>query len=143
MALHLPAVLLLLPILAVIIASPCSYAAVPADLIGTWGYTVLGHGTPAYQGYFTWKDEAGTITFNSNGTMTSLYTESADVCPSGTCLASDGGTVPYTATANPDGSITVTMDPGADQQVLRFVVSDDGSMFFTDGTSVVDETPVS
>ncbi len=70
--------------------------------------------------------------------MTNLYTESADVCPSGFCPASYGGTVPYTATANPDGSITVAMDPGPDQKVLRFIVSDDGSMFFMDGTSVAD-----
>jgi hypothetical protein len=139
MALHLPAVIVLLLLFGVIFASRCGYAATPADLIGTWGYTVLGHATPGGQGYFTWKDEAGTLAFNSDGTMTNLYTESADVCPSGFCPVSGGGSSPYTAAANPDGSITVAMNPGADQTILRFVVSDDGSMFFADGTSVVDK----
>jgi hypothetical protein len=105
-------------------------------LIGTWGYTVLGHATPDTNGFFTWKTEAGTIVIRGNGTLTVSYGEGADICPTlDYCKAVETATVPYTATANADGSITLIRNPGADQDVMRFVVSDDGSMAFGDGTA--------
>jgi hypothetical protein len=106
----------------------------PSVLIGRWGYTVLGHGNVP-PSWFNWKTEAGTIEFTATE-MSVEYSESADNCPSvDFCIPGDTYSVRYNAASNPDGTITVTGNPGPDQDTMRFAVSDDGKVAVIDGTT--------
>ncbi len=60
---------ILLPLMLFVLSATCGLAATITDLVGKWGYTVLGHGVPFDRGFYTWKDEAGTMIFGAD-TMT-------------------------------------------------------------------------
>jgi hypothetical protein len=104
-------------------------------LIGKWGYIFLGHGCA--NAWFTWKTEAGTVTFNSDGTAVATYAESADNCPDeGYCMPTD--TSYHTYTINSEGTFTIYIDEGH----VNGVVSSDGKMFVMNGTAAPDSQAI-
>ncbi|MEI6152632.1 MAG: carboxypeptidase-like regulatory domain-containing protein [Deltaproteobacteria bacterium] len=109
------------------LTTPNVFAQTVSPIVGKWGYTMIGHTGP----WYTWKTEAGTVTFYANGTATTTYKESANTCPNTNyCKISD--TQYHTYVVNADG--TVTLDG-----VMKLVVSDDGKVVIGDGTSMSGE----
>jgi hypothetical protein len=104
-------------------------------IVGKWGYTMLGKGQSPK--WFGWKEEAGTITFNSNGTGMNQYAESADVCPGAEyCLPSDSLNFTYTVSQNQDGTYTLTLNFGGGKtNSLKIALSDNNTVFIADGTA--------
>jgi len=110
------------------------FAQIVNPLVGKWGYTMLGKGQS--QKWFGWKTEAGTFTFNSNGTGSNQFAESADVCPDANyCNPSDDVNFTYTANQNQDGTYTLTLNFGGKIRSLIVALSDNNTVFIADGTA--------
>jgi hypothetical protein len=120
---------MLLSSMILIFSSMTATAQTDNSLVGKWGYITLQHNFP--NDWCTWKTEAGTVTFNSDGSAVTTYAESADNCPDEHyCKPTD--TDSHTYTINTDGTFTFyTREDHANG-----VLSDDGKMLMMNGTSV-------
>jgi hypothetical protein len=108
------------------------YSETSNPFVGTWGYTVLGH--KAGSAWFNWKTEAGTLTFNEDGTVTNTFRQGADTCPQNHCLASQTENFTYTYNPSTREAILNVID-----DTVKFVLSDDGSVAIGNGITLRDQ----
>jgi len=108
------------------------YSETSNPFVGTWGYTVLGH--KAGSAWFNWKTEAGTLTFNEDGTVTNTFSEGADTCPQNHCLPSQTENFTYTYNPSTREAILNVID-----DTVKFVLSDDGSVAIGNGITLQDQ----
>lgn len=101
-----------------------------ANIVGTWGFGRLKHRNSG-----TWGARSGKITYNADGTGSTVWQENDN-----NTLNSGTDTWTWTATTNPDGSITLVRTfPDTTIKTQRIVISDDGMVMVMDGTDALDK----
>ena len=97
-----------------------------SSLVGTWGSQELCHWNDG-----TWLVEEDRITFNSDGTGTSIYK-----CNEGGTLSSSSENFTYTTEWNSDGSMTIwyTKEGETEAEPTRLFLSADEKVMIADGT---------
>ncbi len=97
----------------------------PQELLGKWGYIVLGKGGKG--SWFGYKTEAGTINFNEHYTTENNYKESADRCPNQYyCMESARETLSYSV--GEGGVILIG-------ETLQCFLSESKTVILCDGTT--------
>ncbi|MEJ5377292.1 MAG: CARDB domain-containing protein [bacterium] len=97
----------------------------PQELLGKWGYIVLGKGGKG--SWFGYKTEAGTMNFNENYTIVNNYKESADRCPDENyCMKSAHETLSYSV--GESGVIVIG-------ETVKCFLSESKTVILCDGTT--------